>query len=96
MIYDETNDEAAYYLGLCRQENDTAAAAAAYYEDFLIKFPQSGFAADVTARLAQLRTQLPQEQETSADNQENGQNTADDSTADNEEQPASAEETQGQ
>ena len=96
LIYDETNDEAAYYLGLCRQENDTAAAAAAYYEDFLIKFPQSGFAADVTARLAQLRTQLPQEQETSADNQENGQNTADDSTADNEEQPASAEETQGQ
>ena len=56
MIYDETNDEAAYYLGLCRQENDTAAAAAVYYEDFLIKFPQSGFAADVTARLAQLRT----------------------------------------
>lgn len=96
LIYDETNDEAAYYLGLCRQENDTAAAAAVYYEDFLIKFPQSGFAADVTARLAQLRTQLPQEQETSADNQENGQNTEDDSTADNEEQPVSAEETQGQ
>ena len=104
LIYDETNDEAAYYLGLCRQENDTAAAAAVYYEDFLIKFPQSGFAADVTARLAQLRTQLPQEQETSADNQENGQNTADDGTAqpdtqtpaDNEEQPVSAEETQGQ
>lgn len=96
LIYDETNDEAAYYLGLCRQENDTAAAAAAYYEDFLIKFPQSGFAADVTARLAQLRTQLPQEQETSADNQENGQDTADDGTADNEEQPVSAEETQGQ
>ena len=95
LIYDETNDEAAYYLGLCRQENDTAATAAAYYEDFLIKFPQSGFAADVTARLAQLRTQLSQEQETSADNQENGQNTEDDGTADNEEQPASAEETQG-
>ena len=61
LIYDETNDEAAYYLGLCRQETEDAAVAAAYYEEFLTKFPQSGFAADVTARLAALNAALPQE-----------------------------------
>ena len=104
LIYDETNDEAAYYLGLCRQENDTVAVAVAYYEDFLTRFPQSGYVADVTARLAQLRTQLPQEPETSTDNQEGGLNTADDGAAqpdtqapeNNEEQPTTVEETQEQ
>lgn len=62
LIYDETNDEAAYYLGLCRQETEDAATAEAYYEEFLAKFPQSGFAADVSARLAALRAgQLEQQ-----------------------------------
>ena len=58
LIYDETNDEAAYYLGLCHEENDDKAAAAVYYEDFLTKFPQSGYVPDVTARLAALNAVL--------------------------------------
>ncbi len=67
LIYDETNDEAAYYLGLCKQETEDAATAAAYYEEFLTKFSQSSFATDVTTRLAALRAQLPtQEPETTA------------------------------
>lgn len=98
LIYDETNEEAAYYLGLCRQENDDAAVAVAYYEDFLVKFPQSGFAADVNARIAQLRAQLPQETEPPAESQEDAQNTTADGqdVSDISTEPSSEGETQGQ
>ena len=79
LIYDETNDEAAYYLGLCHEENDDEQTAAAYYEEFLTKFPQSGYAADVTARLNALNAVInpPTEPET----QEDTQAAADETTA---------------
>ena len=63
LIYDETNDEAA---------------AAAYYEDFLTKFPQSGYVPDVTARLAALNAVL--NPTTEAGTQEDAQQ-ADETTA---------------
>lgn len=83
LIYDETNEEAAYYLGLCTQENDDAQAAIAYYEEFLTKFPQTAFAADVNAKIAALRATLPQET-TAAETQqsENESETQAETTAD--------------
>lgn len=72
LIYDDTNDEAAYYLGLCREENEDAATAVAYYEEFLAKYPQSGYAAEVTARLNVLRAELPTEPQPSDDAADNG------------------------
>lgn len=80
LIYDETNDEAAYYLGLCHEENDDKAAAAAYYEDFLTKFPQSGYVPDVTARLAALSAVL--NPTTEAGTQEDTQQTDETTAAD--------------
>lgn len=57
LIYDETNDEAAYYLGLCYEEEEPATVAAAYYEEFLAKYPDSAYTADVTARIEALASQ---------------------------------------
>ena len=51
LIYDETNEEAAYYLGLCYAGTEDSTTVAEYYADFLEKYPQSAYAADITARL---------------------------------------------
>ena len=63
LIYDETNDEAAYYLGLCYAETEDADTMAEYYADFLEKYPQSAYAADITARLDALNAANAQSEE---------------------------------
>lgn len=65
LLYDETDDEAAYYLGLCYEEEEERQAAAAYYEEFLTKYPESAHTRDVETRLAAL-AQPPEEETTAA------------------------------
>ncbi len=71
LIYDDTNDAAAYYLGLCHEENDDEQTAADYYEKFLTDYPQSQYVPDVTARLNALNAVInpPTETQTEEDTQ---------------------------
>lgn len=78
LIYDKTNDEAAFYLGLCYEENDenTSEEAAEYYEEFLIDFPGSAYENEVRTRLDNINAVLnpPQaETETSTEQTESSE-----------------------
>ena len=62
--YDDTDDEAAYYLGLSYEAAEYTDEAIAAYQDFLESFPQSEYTADVTARLAAAEAERNTEEQT--------------------------------
>lgn len=58
VIYDDTNDEAAFNLGKCYAKEESVEFAIAYYEQFIEDYPDSSFVAEATERMETLKASI--------------------------------------